>query len=102
MESLIDRPANPMAPTNPINPKLAWPIVRPKNASPVHQKATLKINPACLNEFKAATNAIIIKIKKISQIKKVLRMIQYYRTSYEKLGFSVPYARRSAVNVAYI
>ena len=59
----MDRPASPMAPTNPINPKLAWPIVRPKNASPVHQKATLKINPACLNEFKAATNAIIIKTK---------------------------------------
>ena len=29
----------------------------------MHQNATLKIKPACLNEFSAATNAIIIKIK---------------------------------------
>ena len=63
MESFIDKPASPMAPTKPINPKLAWPIVKPKNAKPVHQKATLRIKPACLNEFKAATNAIIINIK---------------------------------------
>ena len=59
----MDNPARPMAPTKPINPKLACPIVNPKNANPVHQRATLKIKPVCLKEFNAATNAIIIKTK---------------------------------------
>ena len=63
IESLMERPANPMAPTSPINPKLACPIVKPRNAKPVHQIATLKIKIACLNEFKAETKAIIISTK---------------------------------------
>ena len=63
IESLIERPANPMAPTSPIKPKLACPIVKPRNAKPVHQIATLKIKIACRNEFKAETKAIIISTK---------------------------------------
>ena len=52
-----------MAPTNPIKPKFACPIVKPINAKPVHQIATLKIKPACLKEFSAATNATTIRTK---------------------------------------
>ena len=63
MESLMERPANPMAPTSPIKPKLACPIVKPRNAKPVHQIATLKIKIACRKEFKAETKAIIIRTK---------------------------------------
>ena len=63
MESLMERPANPMAPTSPIKPKLACPIVKPRNAKPVHQIATLKIKIACRKEFKAETKAIIISTK---------------------------------------
>ncbi len=63
MESLIERPANPIAPTKPINPKFACPNVNPKNAKPVHQKATLSIRAACLNEFSAETKATTIRTK---------------------------------------
>ncbi len=63
MESLIDKPIRPMAPTNPIKPKFACPIVKPMNAKPVHHIATLKINPACLKELRAPTNAIIMRTK---------------------------------------
>ena len=59
----MESPANPIAPTKPINPKLAWPKVRPRNAKPVHHRATLKIKPACLNEFNAETRATIIRTK---------------------------------------
>ncbi len=45
-----------------MKPKLACPIVRPTKAKPTHKIATLKINPACLNEFNAATKDTIIKI----------------------------------------
>ena len=72
MDSLIERPASPIAPTKPINPKLAWPIVRPKNAKPVHQNATLQINPACLNEFSAATNATMIRTRNKIADEKIL------------------------------
>ena len=54
----------PMAPTNPIKPKFACPIVKPKNAKPVHQIATLRIRPACLKEFNAATKAMTMRTKK--------------------------------------
>ena len=52
-----------MAPTKPINPKFACPRVKPKNARPVHQIATLRIKPACLKEFNAETSAITIRTK---------------------------------------
>ena len=72
IESFIERPASPIAPTKPIKPKLAWPIVRPKNANPVHQNATLKIKPACLNEFSAATNATMIRTRNKIAYEKIL------------------------------
>ena len=63
--SLMDNPIKPTAPTKPINPKFALPTKSPKNASPVHKIATLKIIPASLKELSAEINAITIKTKKI-------------------------------------
>ena len=63
--SLMDKPIKPTAPTKPINPKFVLPTKSPKNASPVHKIATLKIIPASLKELSAEINAITIKTKKI-------------------------------------
>ena len=65
IESFIDNPIRPTAPTKLINPKFACPITSPINANPKHMIATLNISIVSRKEFNAEIKAMPIKIKKI-------------------------------------
>ena len=65
IESFIDNPIRPTAPTKLINPKFACPITSPINANPKHMIATLNISIVSRKEFNAEIKAMPIKIKNI-------------------------------------